>query len=116
MEFFAALLVLAGLAWVAWHALNPKAEVKIVASGAGLVSQEGLSKKAEAELFEFFANDLRLTSRVVILGRRDAAGNMRFSMRGNLDAGSQQQIRNVLHTMVNPKPARDGSRNRCGEF
>lgn len=114
MQLFWTLSLFIGVAWVVRLAMFPKPEVRVVASADGLISQQGLSKKSEQDLAAFFVNDLQLESRVVVLGRRDSAGNMRFQMQGDLDAGAEQQIRNVLHTMVMSKPARDCSQNRCG--
>lgn len=79
-----------------WTAAKPNWPIRIVITSDGVQSHRGLSKRSTSRLINFFERDLAIESRVVVLGRREQSGRLRTSIRGNLDKGTQQRIRNYL--------------------
>ena len=103
MQYLVALIFFGGVALFAWKAIFPKPSIRIVVSPSGLVNHHGLSNRSERELGQFFSNDVDLNSNVTILGNRDQQGRLKFTFRGDLDQGTEQQIRNFLQTLSFPK-------------
>jgi len=99
MQLLLVIMIIGIIALAAIRNAPGKSKLRIVASRDGMIHSEGLSANHERELRSFFAHDVDLPSRVEIVGRFDRSGCLRFAFRGNLDPGTEQQIRNFLHTL-----------------
>lgn len=91
------LLVIGGIVvYGVWTAIRPNWPIRIVVTRDGVQSHQGLPKRCTLRVIEFLERDIAVESRLVILARREQNGRLRTSVRGELDKGTQQRIRNYL--------------------
>lgn len=80
-----------------WTTAHPSWPIRLVVSRHGLQSHRGLPRRAIGRITGFFKYDVELDGKVVILAARQRGGQVRTRFRGEIDPGTQQQIRNFLN-------------------
>ena len=99
MNGTALLLVLLGLATVAWLGLRPRCDFQIRSNGDMVVATGKLSQSQRTQIVRFFMDDLAVSDFIRVRGTRSRDGRLHLTFRG-ADPGMQQQIRNFLHTLL----------------
>ncbi len=93
------LMLLVMLAVVVWFLLQPRCDFRIRSNGDMVVTSGKLSRSQRAQIVHFFMHDLALNDRIRVRGTRHRNGRLQLTVRG-ADPGTQQQIRNFLHTLL----------------
>ena len=80
--------------------VTPRWDVHIVVRDDSVQFRKGIAEVKRTAMENFFRNDLKLQREIQVRGRRDQNGRLSIHVDGELDAGTQQRIRNFLHTMT----------------
>lgn len=94
-----AVVAVVGLAIFAYLRRNNRADISIVVDGADVRFSGAVPQAKQAVIAQFLIEDMELTQRVTIRGRRVPQG-WRFAVNGPLPQGDQQRIRNFLLTTL----------------
>ena len=102
MEPLNIIAVVALVGFVFWSIRGKQnAVVTLVFDRNELTQWTGISERCASEIDEFVRQDLEVSKRVVVRGFPSPNGGIRYEIRGaNLDAGTEQQIRNFLKQVV----------------
>lgn len=99
IDFVIKAAIVAGICFIVWRVIQPKYDVKIVLTPAGIKVVDGVPRKLRGELDEFLEQNLPKEGRVVIGGRRQEGGRLRLVFRGPFDQGQQQRVRNFFSVL-----------------
>lgn len=94
------LSVVALISNVIWRAMRPQYSIKIVIDEQGVKHHEGLPKAHQRNVVEFFEKHISVSGKVTICARRQPNGYLRLDFKGQVDPGTQQQIRNFWLTFM----------------
>lgn len=83
-----------------WVTLGRKPSMEIVVRDGRVASLRGVAKAQTRRVTEFLERDVAFNGDLKVRGGRDANGVLRISFRGNIDRGTQQQIRNYLKMVL----------------
>jgi hypothetical protein len=96
-----ACLLLAAFAGVfLWVAFGGKRQLEIVVKDGRVESLRGVARAHIGRVTDFLEHDVRPPEKLKIFGQRDNNGVLRISFHGQLDEGTQQQIRNYLKMVL----------------
>lgn len=93
-------LLAAFVMYVLWTACQPRWTLRIIARPQSRPEIKGAALARVRRIEEFFENDIRLSECVTIYAFKDTSGRIRTKIRGPLDIGLQQRIRNFLHDIM----------------
>lgn len=79
-----------------WSVLRPKWDVQIVVENGFVTRTRGIPASKRSAVEAFLLHDVNLEGRHEVLARRDRSGRLTIHLKGNLDDGLKQQIRNYL--------------------
>lgn len=79
-----------------WYFAGPKPVLQLVVSEAKILTQRGFNRSQLAEAEEFFAKEFPDRSIKISAFSARAYGGFKFQVKGDLDEGEIQQIRNFL--------------------
>lgn len=96
----ACLLLAAFIGVFLWVAFGGKRQLEIVVKDGRVERLRGVAQAHVSRVTDFLEHDVRPAGKVRILGNRDNNGVLRISFRGQLDQGTQQQIRNYLKLVL----------------
>lgn len=82
-----------------WWAARPRYSLKIMVKRGDVKIHCGVPKARTAAIVEFL-NGLSLQGKAAILGTHDRNGVLRIAVRGRVDPGTQQRIRNYLRSVL----------------
>lgn len=99
-EKLVALAVAAFVLFVLWRAVGPRWDIRIDVDSERVSFVRGVALARQANLASFLRDDVRPAGRIVILARKDPTGRLHTRIKGNVDAGLQQRIRNFLIEML----------------
>ncbi|MEW4487057.1 hypothetical protein AB1L42_03200 [Thalassoglobus sp. JC818] len=102
MEPLNILGVMVLIGFVLWSIHRSRnAVLTLVIDNNKLTESAGISDRCASEIDQFVRQDLEVSTRVTVRGYRAPQGGIRYEIRGaNLDAGTEQQIRNFLKQVV----------------
>lgn len=83
-----------------WVTLGRKPSMEIVVRDGRVASLRGVAKAQSRRVTEFLERDVAFNGDLKVRGGRDANGVLRISFRGDIDRGTQQQIRNYLKMVL----------------
>ena len=94
-------ILIAGFSlYVLWYACRTKWQVMIDVEPGKATRIVGAPAAKMKVLEEFFAQDIAFPGRTRIYVRRNSPGTMKTKIRGELDPGTRQRIRNFLITCL----------------
>lgn len=101
MEFLVGAMLVAGCGWILWAAFGPRT-ICVIAVKSGHVQIRGpIAARRAAEITEFFAAHFPETGRLrVTVLAPSTAGRSRIRIRGDVNDGDKQAIRNFLLTRL----------------
>lgn len=88
------------LALVIWFAVRPKWAVRIVADADGVRLLAGVPRSKRQTVLDFLTRELAIQDRVTIRALRQPDGYLRLQVRGLVEPGAEQQVRNFLNTVI----------------
>jgi hypothetical protein len=94
------IVVVAIVAYIVWRLMQPKYPIRIVMENRRVEHHEGLPKAQEGSVLAFLRNDLECDARLVISAARRPNGGLLLDIKGPIEPGKRQQIRNFLNTML----------------
>jgi len=98
--FWLKLGLVAAAAWIIWEVCRTKWTTTIIVDGRGVRSHKGLAKAHQREIVDFLEQEASIDSKVVIRASRYQNGYVRLDIRGDLDFGTRQRIRNFLLSVL----------------
>jgi hypothetical protein len=84
--------------WVLWKVARPKWDIHISVRDGAVKNHRGIAIGRTEAIRQFFVQDLKL-SRIEVRARRDRNGRFITDIRGKIDSGTKQRIRNYLLSM-----------------
>jgi hypothetical protein len=97
---FMFLIIGGGVLYAIWSASRPRWDVHIVVRDGTVLFRKGVSQSRWAAFETFLLNDVKLVSVTEVFARRENNGRLVTHFKGQLDAGTKQQIRNFLISAV----------------
>lgn len=91
-------LVLGGLLLIVWYAVRPNYTIRIHAGSEGVVNSHGLTERQRLDVDRFLISDVLLDTDITILAGPDFGGRVKVRVRGQVDRGTRQQIRNFFNS------------------
>jgi len=88
--------VCAFVLWVLWKASRPKWDIHISVRDGAVRIHKGIAVGRTESLRQFFIMDLKQTGRIEVRARREPSGRLITDIRGKIDNGIKQRIRNYL--------------------
>lgn len=83
-----------------WWLLQPRYDFVITVNQNNVTCRGAIPESKVNSIKHFFSNDVQFDQPVKICGRRQQDGHVRLKFRGEIDTGTQQQIRNYLLTVL----------------
>lgn len=96
MEMFLPIAISLFVFYVLWRIMQPAWQVRIVSVAGKVQFVRGVAVAKRAEIESFLNRDIAHPGRLEVLARRERSGQLTLYVKGNLDQGVKQQIRNFL--------------------
>ncbi len=99
IEHLIKISVCAFVLWVLWKVSRPKWDIHISVRDGSVKIHTGIAVGRTDAIRQFFVQDLKLKERIEVRARRERNGRLITDIRGKIDSGTKQRIRNYLLSM-----------------
>ena len=92
------LAIAVAILYFLWRLTKPKWDLHVIvdASSVRFVDSVSVATAKRAAIENFLRNDISATGRIVVRVRREESGRMTTQIKGDVDQGMRQRIRNFL--------------------